>query len=537
MPRASLSSRSRQQPARALQKRPHGPSPPPFAGRYAAVYAPRSAPAPPSPHAFAPSVQPSHTQLFNGKRKSSSSLIRQVARSVPMPALLCSVALAFFVFGVLVSSNVPALLDPSSPQHFGLPTRRLSTVRSVLNLSHVEHDHTVVEPHAALAPLAVSHGVVEQNDSHPSRDSDAARTQTQSQNQNPPPDCCVGMWRSWPVSPQYDYSHLHQVARHLNFSNNTLLNYFHMHKTGGVTTKYEVMVLIRRYENRVQLTSAGRPLTVIETCYQQNRTNPEDNRLESAWHCDFGQVEAFSPQKLASIDMVMGHQYWEEGCEMYFGPIRDVKHFSIFRHPLARKLSFFYHFFVRNLQRDENKVSKEEVIAFLLGDSMPEHDALTRDAGPNYYASRMISDGVTGFVGHRYVIAPQHQEQAIATVLHKLRHKYAFVGLQLQPEASQCMLQKMVQVFAHVHGMDKMYGTPKLAESKKRLNVGGYPWTPDKVWAAMTAEQRQRYREVEKVDLAIYEHVVQRFKDDLKVFACEHRVRADQWAEDQLDGL
>ncbi|KAI0560997.1 hypothetical protein FGB62_95g099 [Gracilaria domingensis] len=168
---------------------------------------------------------------------------------------------------------------------------------------------------------------------------------------------------------------------------------------------------------------------------------------------------------------------------------------------------------------------------------MPEDDALTRDAGPNYYASRMISEGVTGFVNNRYVIPSHKQDQAIATVLHKLKNKYAFVGLQLQPEASQCMLQKMVQVFAHVHGLDKMYGTPKLAQSKKRLNVGGYPWTPKKVWAAMTPEQRQRYRQVEKVDLAIYDHVVQRFKEDLKVFACEHRVNADQWAEDQFDNV
>lgn len=192
---------------------------------------------------------------------------------------------------------------------------------------------------------------------------------------------------------------------------------------------------------------------------------------------------------------------------------------------------------MRNLQRDENQVSKDEVIAFLLGDGMPENDALTRDAGPNYYASRMISDGVTGFVNHRYVIPKHREEEAIANVLHKLQNKYAFVGLQLQPEASQCMLQKMVQVFAHVHGLDKMYGTPKLSESKKRLNTGGYPWTPRKIWRVMTPEQRQRYKEVERVDLAIYDHVVQRFKEDLKAFACEHRVHHDQWIEDRFDDL
>lgn len=304
-----------------------------------------------------------------------------------------------------------------------------------------------------------------------------------------------------------------------------------MHKTGGVTTKVELMYIVNRAENVRQLTKRGQRLRYAETCYKKQIINPNDKSIENMWRCDFGQLKQFPEQNLSAIDIVMGHQYWNSGCDFLFAKHRDVRYFSIFRHPLPRKLSFFYHFFVRNMGKDEAHVGKEEVISFLLGDSLP-NDSRVRDAGPNYYASRMLSDGVEGFVKHRYTIKKSDEGTAIRSVKYKLDNRYVFVGLQMQTAASQCMLQKTVQLLAHAHGIDEMVGTPKLSESKQRLNAGGYSWTAEKVWHAMTSEQKLRYKEVESVDLAIYKEVVDKFKKDVKLFSCEHRVDEQTWLED-----
>lgn len=310
-----------------------------------------------------------------------------------------------------------------------------------------------------------------------------------------------------------------------------------MHKTGGVTTKVELLYLLRRVENRQKLSKRGERMQAVETCYQLTEARGEGNRksIEHLWRCDFGQILQMSQQQRDSIDVMMGHQYWEDGCDAIFGQKRLVRHFSIFRHPLPRKLSFFYHFFVRNLGRDEKLVEKDEVIAFLLGENLPK-DPRTRDSGPNYYASRMLSDGTKGFgADHRFDIGVDEQDKAIATVVDRLDHEFAFVGLQLQPEASQCMLQKTMQVLAHEHGIDDLVGTPKLAESTRRLNTGGYPWTARKIWSVMDAHQRERYKQVEKVDLAIYDRVVKRFKEDVEIYSCVDKVREEDFAEDVFE--
>lgn len=338
--------------------------------------------------------------------------------------------------------------------------------------------------------------------------------------------------RSWPSSEEQDVAGLMPLARQLNFNNRTMLNYFHMHKTGGVTTKVELMNLLSRAENKRMLTKRGQRMGYVETCYETKVTKKGDEKsIEGMWRCDFGKILNMTEEEKAGVDILLGHQYWEKGCDDIFGSKREVRHFSMFRHPLPRKLSFYYHFFVRNMGRDEKSVAKEEIIKFLLGEDLSNEPWL-RDAGPNYYASRLLSDGREGFKRHQYTIEKSEREGAMKTAMDRLDVRFVFIGLQVQVEASQCMLRKAVEVLAHAHGIDEMKGTSRLAESREKLNAGEYVWTARKVWNAMNDEERGKFKEVELVDLAIYGKAVERFKRDVEVFGCAGRVKLEEWEED-----
>lgn len=485
---------------------------------------------------------------------------------VPMAAVAFLIVLAIFVLSVFSSNNVTFVtksvpiaaqenttrpiqqLDPPAPP----PVEREQPPQQPAPVDATRvSENTLPEPQqkqqlSAQPPLNPDSeqqraaAVAPAKDTKPLQSEKHKQQQQQSSEQlnndfsrNGVTDTGYVSWiRSWPDSDQHDKTNLIPLAKYLNFNNRTLLNYFHMHKTGGVSTKSELMHLVERSENKPQLTKRGAPLGYIETCYKQQVADSSDTTLERNWRCDFGQVKTFSKEKLRTFDIVMGHQYWENGCEYFFGGERDVRHFSLFRHPLPRKLSFFYHFFVRNVGRDEGDADKDEVIRFLLGEM--EADPRVRDAGPNYYASRLLSDGRMGFspTSQRYEVDADKEDEAIDKVLDRLENRFAFVGLQLQTEASQCMLEKAVQVMAHEHGIDSLVGTSLLSDTKTRKNTGGYPWTSLKIWAAMTEEQREKYRKVERVDLAIYHKAVERFKSDVKIYDCSSKVDEAQWAED-----
>lgn len=515
-------------------------------------------------------------------------------RHVPLSALISTVALAFFVLGLvfsrrlgncIVDNTAPPIPNPLPRDTLvrDLPVRGLAHKGHVLDTSTTDITHQtdttahrivdkVDDPDGLLRPPNLSGASTRdsKDDNHP----DTALGMGVEDPKEPPPhiklppsepvkavnlvnkvpeppikddlkpvperkpvspDGRVSWDRSWPLSAAHDDGGLYRLSRNLNFSNETLFNYFHMHKTGGVSTKVELMYLLRREENSAKISKRGKHMRCIETCYQLDQTPNGDKSIEHMWRCDFGRILNMTQDERDKIDVMMGHQYWENGCDAIFGRSRQVKHFSIFRHPLPRKLSFFYHFFVRNLGRDEKTIDKDEVIGFLLGDRLP-NDPRTRDAGPNYYASRLLSDGIIGFaMNHRYEIPREQEDAAIAQVLDRLNHRFAFVGLQLQPEASQCMLQKAMQVLAHEHGIDDLVGTPKLAESTRRLNTGGYPWTASKIWGVMDEQQKSAYRQVEKVDLAIYDRVVRRFKEDVEMFSCTDKVKQEEFSEDVFE--
>lgn len=339
---------------------------------------------------------------------------------------------------------------------------------------------------------------------------------------------------TWPRSQGNDPHRLLGLAAYLKLSNATLLNYFHMHKTGGVTTKTQLIKVLDEAGNFGKEKHRGGPLRYLDTCYQTKKLRVGVNESasdEGYWRCDFGRIKTLPWQRIMDTDWVMGHQYWMNGCDMVYDGKRDVRYVSIFRHPLPRKLSFFYHFFIRNVGRDEMSVSREEVLRFVLAKDLP-NDPRCRDSGPNYYASRFLSDGTYGFVENQFVVNDEDVDTMIMNATKKIDKQYALVGLQEQGAASQCMLRKLMVVFAHAQGIDDLVGTERLTRSERRLNSGGYPWSGRSLWESMSTEQRERFKMVERVDLEIYEKVRRRFLQDLSKFGCESKLDRERWADD-----
>lgn len=484
-----------------------------------------------------PSVDAGNDATSSKKSKSFS-----LTRVFPSSAVVAIITLTFLVFAAFVARNLNSVVIPERPGTVVQPPSDLKEPDSGIPANiDTEDDMTRFDP-----------GTSNPNGLSDSKNQPTTSTFTSGDNVsiNGGPkslddptsavddavDAASGRvsWtRSWPLTQDDDVTGLYNIATELRFTNSTMLDYFHMHKTGGVTTKTQIRELLNIPENKKLLTKRGKPLGMIETCYQAISPLTNLSVLETTWRCDFRQIKELPADDLIGIDIVLGHQYWNKGCDFYFGALRDVRYFSIFRHPLHRKLSFYYHFFARNAGRDEKDVPRDEIIGFVLARNLP-NDPRMRDAGPNYFASRMLSDGMSGFKLNQYPVPRQEQDAILDDILSRLENRFVFTGLQLQTEANQCMMTKTVQLLAHVHGVDTLVGTPKLAESQKRLNSGEYPWTAQRLWESMSEEQKAEFREVERMDLAIYNKAVEKFKKSVKLFGCEHKVVEENWQEDDF---
>lgn len=92
------------------------------------------------------------------------------------------------------------------------------------------------------------------------------------------------------------------------------------------------------------------------------------------WRCDWDIFRDMDPEERSSIDHIYGHQYYQDGAP-HILPDRDLRTFAVIRHPLRRRISFFYHFLVREQDRREEDVHSEEWRDFLIYDKLvdPEH--------------------------------------------------------------------------------------------------------------------------------------------------------------------
>ena len=312
-----------------------------------------------------------------------------------------------------------------------------------------------------------------------------------------------------------------------SFTLNTSLNYFHLHKTGGVSFKERLFDFFIVYG---RLKGNGRPTRIIDTCHMSGAARPALGS-EAKWSCDWGEIQEMAKEERNKIDVVVGHQYWERGAG-YWIPNRDVRHFTVMRHPLHRKVSFFYHFFVRNAGRSEDSVTEKELIQFILGKDMPDSE-LIRDAGPGYYASRLWSDGLTGYgYDNIFKIPAEEAGTMVQNSVRRLRRNFVFIGLQTQEPASLCMLQKTVAAFTIAHGFINVGGLEDISKQRERLNTGSYPFSGKILWNRMSEDQKNEFRRIERVDLAIYKESVKMFHEMARKFQCSDLITDSKDVDD-----
>eukprot|EP00178_Gracilaria_changii_P017677 TRINITY_DN503_c0_g1_i1.p2 TRINITY_DN503_c0_g1~~TRINITY_DN503_c0_g1_i1.p2 ORF type:complete len:578 (-),score=104.86 TRINITY_DN503_c0_g1_i1:3356-5089(-) len=307
----------------------------------------------------------------------------------------------------------------------------------------------------------------------------------------------------------------------LNFTPATAINFMHFHKTGGVSFKTS---LHKFYYEKVK--SNGESVRVKDACYsRQGVEKGESQPSFLMWRCDWIPIQEMSEEERNKLDFTFGHQFWGNGIGTLLNR-RDVRSFTIMRHPFDRKVSFYFHFFVREVGRKEEEVTYEEIRDFLLYDKLVINADLGRDLGPNYMAGRLLSDGIEGFVGNesfRYYEVEQDKKYEAAEEALKLVRDYIFVGLQAESGAAKCMLKKVVEMFNKVNGVDNT-GLELIDDGAKKLNSGSYSLNAKQIWSRFSAEEKITFDRKERVDLLIYEEGERLFKEHVKLFGCAHRV-------------
>lgn len=311
---------------------------------------------------------------------------------------------------------------------------------------------------------------------------------------------------------------LQSLQEYLHFTDNTRLNFMHFHKTGGVSYKISLYTFFGDRKKK-----DGTSVEVRDACYEEKFNGSK------RWQCDWKPLWKMAPAERAKIDVFFGHQYRENGVD-FFLKGRDVRTFAVMRHPFARKVSFFYHFFVRERKRKESEVPFSELRDFLLTEKIPEDAEAGWDIGPNYMAGRLLSTDVSDFVGdkrRRHYEVPAAKEEEVVRKSKEIIRNYVFIGLQTETDASVCMLKKTVEEFNKVHGIVNNE-TDAIAQGIPRDNAGSYKMTSAMVWDKLTLEEQKMFNEAERVDLAIYEEGLKMFKQQVKQFKCDHLVKKTQ---------
>lgn len=308
----------------------------------------------------------------------------------------------------------------------------------------------------------------------------------------------------------------------LHFTPKTAINFMHFHKTGGVSFKTSLHVFYNR-----KFKSDGSQVVARDSCYKRESTLGGGEQSFAVWRCDWDPILQLNNQERNRHDFVFGHQFGLHGVDELLN-LRDLRTFTVMRHPFDRKVSFYYHFFVREVGRKESEVSFEEVREFLLFDKLRIDAELGRDLGPNYMAGRLLSDGKEGFTGnsyHSYYGVEGRQVEGVVEKAVKIIGKYVFVGLQEESAASRCMLRKTMEVYNKVNGVSNV-GLEAIDGRNGRLNSGSYSMSAQAIWGRFSMEDRIVFDMKEKVDLAIYREGSRLFRKHVQVFGCADRVKS-----------
>lgn len=310
----------------------------------------------------------------------------------------------------------------------------------------------------------------------------------------------------------------HNLIKSLQFTNMTTLNFFHLHKTGGTSIK----VALQDYYSG-KLKANGEKVTIEELCYSRKDPNTISGEATFlSWRCDWLRLEASSLEERDKRDIAQGHQFLLHGISELI-PHRNIRTFTVLRHPFDRKFSFFFHFFVRAVHREDSDVSWEELRDFLVYSRVHIDADLGRDAGPNYIAGRMLSDGEHGFVGDysngHFAVPDAHEDQVVRSAIEILR-SFVFVGIQKDPQATFCLLRRTVRAFDAAHGIVDPANSRALDSAGDRLNSGSYRPSAADAWSKLSDGEKREFERNERVDLRIFREAERLFQEQISSFGC-----------------
>lgn len=322
----------------------------------------------------------------------------------------------------------------------------------------------------------------------------------------------------------------------LNFTRRDVLNFLHFSKTGGTSlSDYMVRALNHKLKddgthlNGLNLCAKGAKVSFPNSFGRVNFDIQKSKALKAVSRCTWDTLRK-RVQSNISVDFIYGHQYRLNGAESILAKNTNVRTFTIMRHPLSRKISFFYHFLVRAASRTEESVAFEELRDFLIYDKIPktqEAFVVRHDIGPNYMTGRLLSDGKKGFAhgdtDHHTYYDDYSGESAENAV--DILDSFVFIGLQTQREANMCMLKNTIAFFKKAHRVKADTETEELEQDDKRLNSGGYSISYEKVLRLLTDEEIRTFETNEHSDLRVYEEGVRLFHEHANQFGCESHIR------------
>lgn len=319
----------------------------------------------------------------------------------------------------------------------------------------------------------------------------------------------------------------------------------HLHKTGGssiiraIHSSYRECSVPETPRTNLGVGPKRRQLRVKGSCHQRQESQICDKC--SRYTCSWAHLQFEGLEERNTIDIAVGHQFLH-GKEsiQYLLPAREVKTFTILRHPLHRKLSAFFHFFVRRENRSEQDVNLDDITNFLLEERGRKNgDGRKVDIGPNYYAGRLLSEGYHKYFynlstdpQHYYFqVSPESVENARIEM-----DKFLFVGIQELPGTTLCILRQMLQSFERrldISDMVSMDIPPseqvlQLMQGR-RENIGTYhqTYSPSSIWETLSREQRAQFARHEETDLGIYRHGLDKFIQQAHFLGCAYQLDKD----------